>query len=337
MALRLTNKRFLHGALTLGMVALLVYYARTVHWDAAWHAMRSASPWLLALAALANLATVGAKAVVWWIFLRPVGAPSLGLAMRATAAGAGINNLLIANSGEAARAVLVTRSSEASGTGVVAALALERLFDFIGYVLVLIGAAFLLPLPESVARWRPEAVAMLGAIVVVLIALLSHAPHAPPPTEVITGAVARMRAGFERFIERLAHIVTVRRMGAALVLTVVNWATQIASYHLTAIAAHFPISLAGSITAMLLVNVGFLVRATPGNVGVFQLVYAATAQAMGLSSDAAVGVALLLQIVQNGPVTVLGAALAPDLMMAARRKKIPHPGASADGVEGSAT
>jgi uncharacterized membrane protein YbhN (UPF0104 family) len=333
MGFRLTNKRFLHGALTLGIVALLVYYARTVHWDAAWHAIRSASPWLLFLAALANLATVGAKALVWWIFLRPVGARSLGLAMRATAAGAGINNLLIANSGEAARAVLVTRSSGASGTGVVAALALERLFDFIGYVLVLIGAAFLLPLPESVTRWRPEAVAVLGAIVVVLIALLAHAPHPPPPGEVITGFVARTRAGFERFIERLAHIVTVRRMGAALALTVVNWGTQIASYHLTAIAAHFPISLAGSISAMLLVNVGFLVRATPGNVGVFQAVYAFTAQAMGLSSDAAVGVALLLQVVQNGPVTVLGAALAPDLMMAARKKKLPHAGAAADATK----
>lgn len=333
MGLRLTNKRFLHGALTLGIVALLVYYARTVHWDAAWHAIRSASPWLLFLAALANLATVGAKALVWWIFLRPVGARSLGLAIRATAAGAGINNLLIANSGEAARAVLVTRSSGASGTGVVAALALERLFDFIGYVLVLIGAAFLLPLPESVTRWRPEAVAVLGAIVVVLIALLAHAPHPPPPGEVITGFVARTRAGFERFIERLAHIVTVRRMGAALALTVVNWGTQIASYHLTAIAAHFPISLAGSISAMLLVNVGFLVRATPGNVGVFQAVYAFTAQAMGLSSDAAVGVALLLQVVQNGPVTVLGAALAPDLMMAARKKKLPHAGATADATK----
>ncbi|HEU5480052.1 MAG TPA: lysylphosphatidylglycerol synthase domain-containing protein, partial [Candidatus Tumulicola sp.] len=111
MAGRLSNNRWLHGALTLGMVALVVYYARTVHWDASWRAIRSASPWLLFLAALANLATLAAKAVVWWIFLRPVGAPSLGLAMRATAAGAGINNLLIANSGEAARAVLVTRSS----------------------------------------------------------------------------------------------------------------------------------------------------------------------------------------------------------------------------------
>src|SRR6185437_17123445 len=129
---------------------------------------------------------VVAKSLDRWIFLRPVGSPSLGLAMRATAAGAGINNLLIANSGEAARAVLVTRSSEASGTGVVAALALERLFDFIGYVLVLIGAAFLFPLPASVARWRPEAIAMLGAIVVVLVALLSHAPHPPPADRAIT-------------------------------------------------------------------------------------------------------------------------------------------------------
>lgn len=321
MTSRLTNKRYLHGALTLGMVALLVYYARTVNWDAAWRAIRSASPWLLFLAALANVLTVVSKALVWWIFLRPVGAPSLGLAMRATFAGAGINNLLIANSGEAARAVLVTRSSEASGTGVVAALALERLFDFIGYVLVLIGAAFLFPLAASVARWRPEAIAMLGAIVVVLIALLSHAPHPPPADRAITGVFKRVLAAFERFIERLAHIVTIKRMGAALALTVVNWGTQIASYHLTAIAAHFPISLAGSITAMLLVNVGFLVRATPGNMGVFQLVYAVTAQALGLSSDAAVGVAVLLQVVQNGPVTVLGAALAPDLMLAARKRK----------------
>jgi uncharacterized protein (TIRG00374 family) len=337
MAGRLSKNRWLHGVLTLGMVALVVYYARTVHWDASWRAIRSASPWLLFLAALANLATVAAKAVVWWIFLRPVGAPSLGLAMRATAAGAGINNLLIANSGEAARAVLVTRSSAASGTGVVAALALERLFDFIGYVLVLIGAAFLLPLPESVARWRPEAVGVLGAIVVVLIALLAHAPHPPPADQEITGTVARMRAGFERFIERLAHIVTLRRMGAALVLTLVNWGTQIASYHLTAVAAHFPISIAGSITAMLLVNVGFLARATPGNVGFFQFVYAATAQAMGLSKDAAVGVALLLQVVQNGPVTVLGAALAPDLVLSARKRKAAGAGAPADGAEGSAT
>ena len=104
----------------------------------------------------------------------------------------------------------------------------------------------------------------------------------------------------------------------ALVLTVINWGAQVASYHLTAVAAHFPITVGGSITELLAVNVGFLVRATPGNVGVFQALYALTAQALGLSKDAAVGVALLLQTVQNVPVTALGAVLAPDLVLGAR-------------------
>ena len=110
-------------------------------------------------------------------------------------------------------------------------------------------------------------------------------------------------------------------MGAALALTVVNWGTQIASYHLTAIAAHFPISLAGSITAMLLVNVGFLVRATPGNMGVFQLVYAVTAQALGLSSDAAVGAGAAAAGGAERAGDGVGRRVSTGPMLAARKRK----------------
>lgn len=315
------HKRLLHGAVTAGMLALLVGYGRTVDWAAAWHAIRSASPGLLVVAALANLVTLLAKGLIWWIFLRPAGAPSLRLALRATAAGAGLNNLLIANSGEAARVVLVTRNSAATTTSVLAALALERLFDLIGYILLLIGAAYLLPLPPDVARWRTAAVVALGGIVAVLVALLARAPRVHAPAAAGRGPVARAVAAVEHFIERLAHIVTVRRIGAALVLTIVNWGTQLISYHGTALAAHLPITIGGSITVLLAVNVGFLVRATPGNVGVFQLVYAVTAVALGLSRDAAVGVALLLQTLQNVPVTVLGALVAPDLVLHAGRRR----------------
>ena len=307
--------RFLHAAISIAVLVLLVLYGRTVHWSAAWHAVRSASPWLVLLALVANLVTLLAKAMTWWIFLRPVGVPSLALAVRATAAGAGINNLLIANSGEAARAVLVTRFAGVRSSAVLAALALERLFDFIGYVGLVIAAAFLLPMPDEVERWQNAAVGLLSAIVLLLLVLLRNAPERAGDDVAPAGLIARGRAALGRFVASLTHIATAPRLAAALGLTVVNWGAQIASYHLSARAAHFPISLAGSIATLITVNVGFLVRATPGNVGVFQLVYAVTAHTLGLSKDAAVGVALLLQTIQNVPVTVLGAILAPDLLL----------------------
>ena len=47
---------------------------------------------------------------------------------------------------------------------------------------------------------------------------------------------------------------------------------------------------------------------SPGNVGIFQLAYAATAVAFGLDKDQAIAVALLIQAQQIIPVTVLGVA-----------------------------
>jgi hypothetical protein len=86
---------------------------------------------------------------------------------------------------------------------------------------------------------------------------------------------------------------------------------QVATYQLTARAAHFPIPLVATVSAILAVNIGFALRATPGNVGLFQFMYAATAAAFGLDKERAVAVALLIQAQQILPITALGVALAP--------------------------
>jgi uncharacterized protein (TIRG00374 family) len=318
MALTSTQKHLLRGVISAVVIVLLVLYGRTIQWTAAWHAIRSASPLLLILAAVANLVTVTAKAAVWWLFLSPVGVPSFDLALRATAAGAGLNNILVANSGDAARAVFVTRSSGAPASAVLAALAVERLFDFVGYLVLVIVAAFALTMPPQVQRWREAAVGVLAAVVILFIVLLRRAPAPLATAAVPTSLLGRVRHHISRFVASLFHMVTLPRLGVALLLTAVNWGTQIISYHLTAEAAHFPITLTGSIATVITSNVGFVVRATPGNVGVFQAIYALTAVALGLSKDAAVGVALLLQAIQNVPVTVIGAALAPNLVLTRR-------------------
>jgi uncharacterized protein (TIRG00374 family) len=248
--------------------------------------------------------------------------PSLSLAVKATVAGAGLNNILVANSGDAARAVFVTRASGASSAAVLAALALERLFDLIGYIVLMAGAAYLLPMPHEVARWRLAAVGVLLGIVVLLGVLLRRSPAIAGVTVYPAGIVGRVRTYLDRFMGSVRHILTLERISLAMLLSLVNWAAQIATYHLVAVAAHFPISIVGSVTTLITANVGFLVRATPGNVGVFQVVYGVTAEALGLNKDSAVAVALLLQVIQNVPVTLLAIVIAPDLLLHWRDRRV---------------
>src|SRR6185503_7450942 len=131
-------KKGIRWAISAAILVFLIVFARTIDWHAAWSSMRHASLPLLAAAIGVNILSVLIKGVRWWLFLRPIGIKSLPLAIRATVAGAGLNNVLVANGGDAARVVFVSRVSGVSSSTVLASLALEKLFDPIGFVMLLI-------------------------------------------------------------------------------------------------------------------------------------------------------------------------------------------------------
>ena len=164
--------RTLRLGLTGLILVMLVLFARKVNWHDTWRTMQSASLPLLIGAALLNLVSIVVKGVRWWVFLRPIGATSLALALRATFAGAGLNNVLVANGGEAARVVFVARAAHVPSAKVLATLALERLFELVGYVVLLSLAATFLQLPSSLERVKPFAVVVLIAMVGLLVWLL---------------------------------------------------------------------------------------------------------------------------------------------------------------------
>src|SRR3954471_23622797 len=116
---------------------------------------------MLLAAALVNISSIAVKGIRWWVFLRPIGAKSLPLALRATFAGAGLNNVLVANGGEAARVVFVSRSAHITSAKVVATLALERLFELVGYFVMLALAVTFLALPPSIEKVKPIAIIVL--------------------------------------------------------------------------------------------------------------------------------------------------------------------------------
>jgi len=316
-----TLTRALRLLVTVAILAMLVVFATKVNWHSTWAAIENSSISILLAAALVNLLSLALKGVRWWIFLRPIGVDSLWLALRATFAGAGLNNVLVANSGEAARVIFVSRKVHLTSAKVLATLALERLFELIGYVVMLVAAVSFLPLPSALERTRPFAWLALVAILGMLVYLVRRpegVEHAAEVTEV--GWRAKARQYVRRFMHALAGISTGPRFTIALLLSVAIWALQVATYALTAVASHFPLPLVGTVAAILAVNIGFAIRATPGNVGVFQMLYAATTTAFGFDQNTAIAVAFLIQTQQILPVTILGIALAPEFLFQKRRK-----------------
>ena len=318
-------KRHLTRALRLTItgiiLVMLVVFATRVNWHSTWAAIQDSSISILLAAALVNLLSLALKGVRWWIFLRPIGVTSLWLSLRATFAGAGLNNVLVANSGEAARVIFVSRAAHVTSAKVLATLALERLFELIGYIVMLALAVSFLPLPSVLERTRPFAWLALVLIAVMLVYLVRR-PEGPEQMfeETSDGWRAKARQYLRRFMHALAGLSTGPRFGIALALSVAIWALQVATYALTAEAAHFPLPLVGTVAAILAVNIGFAIRATPGNVGVFQMLYAATTTAFGFDQNQAIAVAFLIQTQQILPVTILGIALAPEFIFQKRRK-----------------
>jgi uncharacterized membrane protein YbhN (UPF0104 family) len=313
------------GAIALG--ALLVAFGRRVDWTAVVGAMRLADPVLLAAALVLNLLSLALKGVRWWVFLRPLGVRSLSLVLRATFAGASLNNLLVAQGGEGARVLLVSRASGVPSARVLAALALERLLDAACYLALLGGAAWLVQLPPAIARWRGVATGALvvGAVIAVTLGLVSQRRGARAGDPGDAPAGGGVRTYLRRFTASVAEVASLPRLGAATLLSLAAWGLQVGTYHLVARAAHLPLPLAGSIAAVLAVGVSFLLRATPGNVGVFQVAYALTVSPLGVAEGPAIAVALLIQAVQVLPVLVIGSLVAPRLVTAVRSRPATPP------------
>jgi uncharacterized protein (TIRG00374 family) len=308
--------------LTLLILAMLIVFATKVNWHQIGESILTVSKPMLLAAAMVNLLSIVLKAIRWWVFLRPIGATSFPLALRATFAGAGLNNVLVANGGEAARVVFVARSAHITSARVLATLAIERLFELVGYVVLLSLAVTFLDVPPMLSKVKPFAIVALVLMAGLLVWLLKR----PDVIETVGGPKpatwqGRLKQYGSRFVGTIGNISSGPRFIWALVLSVAAWACQVATYQMTAVAAHFPMTTVSTIAALLAVNIGFLARLTPGNVGVFQAAYAAAAVAFGLDKNAAIAVAFLIQAQQILPVTLLGVGLAPEFIFKQKKRR----------------
>lgn len=312
-----TGDRRRAGAMIVILVltAASIAYARQVDWQAVLAVIERAALGGLVLAFAFHALSLLSRAGVWWILLRAFGTPAFGTIARITVVGAALNSLTVANGGEAGRIVLASRSSGIRAPAVLATIVLDHVIRSVGLVALVLVIASFTPLPLPLPH-RQVALGVLAAIVVVAMVVCQRGRRADGgdrPRKSTRRARPRLvrlaRVFARRSIAAARCGVTAGRLGLMTPFVLVYWLCELASYHLVALAAHLPLSITGTLLALIAVNLGFVLRATPGNVGVFELAYAATATAQGVSPGAALAVGMLIHLVQDVPTIVLAVVL----------------------------
>lgn len=285
-------------------------------WNAVSHA---ALPMLLIVAAATLFSTV-LKGARWWIFLRRSTTLGLGQVIRFTFAGLGLNAVLLANAGEVIRVGLAARAAKASLATVLGSLASDKVVEILAFfamavIAVLVQPTDLFPASKIIV---PALVAF--GFFVAFIAYRGKSPETilePVVTGGWRGYVHRGGSFLVRFATeartRLRGMDAVKAFGISLVY----WPIQIIAFHAGAEAVGLRMPIVATVAAVVAVNLAGFIRATPGNVGVFQIFYALAVTRFGFPQEQAVAAAVLIQSVQLVAVVISGAIAVPSAFTSA--------------------
>ena len=274
--------------LVLAVLVLVVWLNRhRVDWRAAWSTLAGASVWLVLLTAAATFSSTLVKGVRWWLFLRRSTTLGLGHVVRLTIAGTSLNSVLVANAGDLARVMLAAREGRVTVRVVLGTLAADKITDVLAFVTIALFAFLVNPalLTSRVNGW------VLGAIGATALAAM-----------IMTRA-----SRLAQFTAELRAHLHSGDILPAYGLSTLAWAGQVGAYTLGALAIGVRLPVVAAIHAVVAVNMAGVLRSTPGNIGIFQVMYVFALAPFGVSRASAIAAAVLIQVVQITTAVIAGA------------------------------
>ena len=295
--------------LLLGLAVSALALALVLRW-AGWgplnEALRRVEPGYLLLGVLVFIVSMLARVACWKVLIgQPVG---FGRVLAALNEGYLLNNVLPWRMGEFGRAILLGRQPGLSAPLVLSFIIVERLYDMIlavGLMLVLLPLA-------SGAAWAARA-AWIGALAVLLaLACIWFALRKPATVEALVSRLPGPTAGWHRlweaFRDGLAVLQTPRRLLLSFAWMVTSWGLALVEYWLvlrSVLPAAQPLWAGFMLAATLL---GVAVPSLPGYVGVFEAAGVAALSVFGVPPDQALAAALVLHGMVYSIASLIGAA-----------------------------
>lgn len=275
---------------------------------------------MLAIVVAATLFSTALKGARWWIFLRRSTNLRVGQVVRFTFAGLGLNAVLLANAGEVVRVGLAARAANARVATVLGSLASDKVVEILAFfgmaaIAVVIQPTDLFPASKVVV----PALVVFG-LFFAFVAYRGKNPEAILEPVVTAGWKSYVHNG-KSFLIRFAAEARARLRGMDAVkafgISLVYWPTQIIAFAAGAEAVGLHLPIVATVAAVVAVNLAGFIRATPGNVGVFQIFYALAVTRFGFPQEQAVAAAVLIQSIQLVTVVVSGVIAAPSAFSSA--------------------
>lgn len=289
--------RWLFAAFALVSLVFAVRFAIHFPWAGTVNAIAGADWLLLAAASLANIASLLAKGWAWHLVLLLSARHRWRTAQAATLVAAAVNSVSVSLSGEVARVQLVATRDGVPLRAGIWSLVWSRLIEAVSLMLFLAAVLAVIPTPPWM---RPIEI---GAWVVLGVLALAWPLGAGPRL------LGLLPVRWQPPTQGGSATVTLRRLTAPLALSLANWGAQWLSFHWVFAATHVSTSAVVSLSALVMANLGGIIRITPGNVGVLQASLALGMLAFRIPGDQALAAGLALQAVQVIPVVAIGVAL----------------------------
>ena len=292
-----------------------VYLAvRQVDFSKSLRALETVRPGWLVAATLVYLSSFPIRALRWRLILRVQKVLPLRELVAAVFVGYMANNILPARAGEVYRAHFLGRRAGISRSGVAASIVVERTFD--GLILVCVILFVFVVLPQE--DYLGGTALVTGLIFLALAAgllfysLKTDRAHRAIERglELLPRALREHLVGrLSSFLQGIRGISTVRELLEAGVYTVFVWVLDACAIAL--VVASFGVTLppVGFVLVFALVALSTTLPSGPGFVGPFQYAFVLSLGSFAVSRETALAVSVVAQLSLLGSVTFIGLVL----------------------------
>ena len=270
--------------------------------------------WLLP-SAMCTLAGYVLRTVRWRLILSGAARAPLSTLFPVLIMGFATNNLLPGRLGEFWRAYLLGRKRNVRKTFALASVVVERVFDGLTLIALLVIVSFAIQLPELGREIELLAAAVfLGASLALGVLLWKPTLVQVPLKRALGpfhgGVAGWLEARFETFVDGLGPLRRPPVLGLAALLSAGVWLFEYGSYVL--LSRGLVLNVPGNLElpalglALVTINLGIMVPSGPGYVGTQEFFGTAALGVVGANPHAALALVVVSHMVQYALVTGLG-------------------------------